>query len=169
MTVVLKRLLAPFAIAIAALILDQLIKLLVVQVAMDPSQVIPVTSFFNLVLVFNPGVSFGMLADYISAAPQFFAGVKLLVVIGLMFWAARISNTYDRLALGSIAGGALGNIVDRYVNGAVTDYLDFYVSDWHWPAFNLADIFIVAGAAVLIASSMLGKCETPTSIRRRRA
>ncbi|PZU85469.1 MAG: signal peptidase II [Shinella sp.] len=155
------KLRAPIVVAVSAVAIDQIVKLLMLRLVMSPPQTIEVTPFFNLVLVFNYGVSFGMFADYVSQAPQIFAALKLMLVIGIMIWATRVPRYHERLALGSIAGGALGNIVDRFFNGAVTDYLDFHIAGFHWPAFNLADVFIVLGAFSIIVGSFFAAESKP--------
>lgn len=159
------KLRAPVIIAASAVAVDQLVKLFMLHVVMNPLQVIEVTPFFNLVLVFNYGVSFGMFAEYVSQAPQLFAGLKLMIVVGIMIWAARAPDYRERLALGAIAGGALGNIVDRFFNGAVTDYLDFHLAGYHWPSFNLADVFIVVGALSIIVFSFFPPEKTSRTLK----
>ncbi len=71
------------------------------------------------------------------------------MVAGLLLWAARLSDRVLATAAGTIAGGAVGNVVDRLRQGAVTDFLDLHALGWHWPTFNLADVLIVGGAAAI--------------------
>ena len=153
---------ALFAFGAAIFLVDIALKHFMVTVVMDPPRIIPVTPFFNLVLVYNPGVSFGMFAEWISAAPQLFAVLKACIVAGLLSWAAFSRRMAERLALCMVAGGAMGNLVDRYADGHVTDYLDFYAGQWHWPSFNLADVAIVAGAGFMIVVASFQR-DTATS------
>lgn len=115
---------------------------------------IEVTGFFNLVTVWNRGVSFGMLGG--GALPPWllalFAGG---IAIGLAVWLARVDTPWLGAALGLIIGGAVGNIVDRLALGAVFDFLDFHLGRHHWPAFNLADAAITIGVALLLIDSLL--------------
>ncbi|QDG94572.1 signal peptidase II (plasmid) [Rhizobium sp. NIBRBAC000502774] len=141
----------PLLIGVFVLAFDQAVKFLIVHHVMNPPQPIEVTSFFNVVLVYNRGISFGMLADFIGTAPQIFSWLKLVIVMGLLAWAYKTKVFAERLALCTIAGGALGNISDRFLNGAVTDYLDFHWNGFHWSAFNVADIAVVGGAVAVAA------------------
>jgi signal peptidase II len=85
--------------------------------------------------------------------PLMLAGIKMVIVAGLLLWAMRTPKPLEMVGLGLIAGGAMGNIVDRISQGAVTDFLDFHVGRWHWPAFNMADTMITIGVVLLIAGS----------------
>ena len=78
----------------------------------------------------------------------------MVIVAGLLVWAMRAAKPLETTCLGMIAGGATGNVVDRIRQGAVTDFLDFHIGGWHWPAFNMADVTIVVGAVLLFAGSL---------------
>lgn len=88
-----------------------------------------------------------------EAGPWLLTAVTSTIVVVLIVWMVRTLDRWETIALGSIAGGAIGNIIDRVRQGAVTDFLDFYVGDWHWPAFNLADAFISCGVTLLLVRS----------------
>jgi signal peptidase II len=110
-----------------------------------------IPGFFNLTLGLNPGAVFGFLADAPAAFRiPFFAVVGLLALgfFGYEFMKER-TPTVQRVALGLIIGGALGNGYDRVIRGSVVDFLDFVFWGWHYWAFNLADSFIVCGAILL--------------------
>ena len=113
-----------------------------------------VTSFFNLVLVWNPGISFGMF----RGAPEWgrWALVlgTLLIAAGLVYWLRREPRLLSRLAIWAILAGAVGNLMDRLRFGAVVDFLDLHAFGYHWPAFNVADSAIVCGAALLIIDGL---------------
>ena len=112
--------------------------------------------FFHLTLGFNRGAIFGSLTglpDGVRAALFLVAGLVALGLFGRMFL-ARDTPTWDRVALGMILGGALGNGVDRLLRGAVVDFLDFIFGNWHYWTFNLADSFILVGA-ILYGSRLL--------------
>lgn len=136
-----------------ALALDFATKWLIINVVMVPPRTIDVAPFFNLTLGFNTGVSFGMFRELFLERPLVLAGIKMVIVAGLLVWAMRTAKPSESIGLGLIAGGAMGNVVDRMRQGAVTDFLDFHVSGWHWPAFNIADTMITIGVVLLIVGS----------------
>lgn len=139
---------------VAALLFDVATKWLIINAVMVPPRVIEVAPFFNLTLGFNTGVSFGMFQDIFLERPLALAGIKVAITVGLLVWAMRTPRTIEATALGLIAGGAAGNIVDRVHQGAVTDFLDFHIGNWHWPTFNMADVAISIGVALLLAGSL---------------
>lgn len=125
---------------------------------LDTHTVIP--GFFDIVHARNPGAAFSMFADSTSAwRPVFLIGLSLaalVIVAGILRNASRLDRP-TALGLSLILGGALGNVFDRIVSGAVTDFLDFYIGDLHWPAFNLADSAIVVGSGLLLISLLRPK------------
>ena len=138
-------------------LLDQATKWWILNHVMEPPRVIPVTGFFNLVLGFNTGVSFGLFGE----APAWLLMAFILpMVAGLLVWMTRTDSRLTAIALGLVVGGAFGNLLDRLRHGAVTDFLDFYVGAYHWPAFNFADVAIVSGVALLLIESVLAREET---------
>ena len=143
---------------VAALVatLDQGTKWLIVEKVMQPPRIIPVTDFFNFVLGLNRGVSFGMLNMQSPMGRWILAGLALAITLALLVWMWRANKTLVVVGLGLIVGGAIGNVVDRVLVGAVVDFLDFHWAGYHWPAFNVADIAITSGAAALIWDSFFG-------------
>lgn len=116
----------------------------------------PVTSFFNLVLVMNPGASFSFLADAGGWQRWFFVALALVISGWLIVMIRRHARErWLPLAFALILGGALGNVIDRLRFGAVVDFLDFHLAGWHWPAFNLADTAISLGVILLIALQLI--------------
>ena len=115
-----------------------------------------VTGFFNLVLVYNRGAAFSFLADAPGWQRPFFIAVALVVsaIVGWMLWRSP-GRRLLCAGLALVLGGALGNLWDRVVWGAVADFLDFHAFGWHWPAFNVADSAITVGAGLLIVESFL--------------
>lgn len=138
----------------AALLVDVATKWLIVHVVMAPPRVIEIAPFFNLTLGFNPGVSFGMFQSLFLERPLVLASINMAMVAGLLVWAMRTGRKADAVSLGLIAGGAAGNVLDRVRRGAVTDFLDFHLGGWHWPAFNMADLAITVGVALLLLESL---------------
>ena len=146
-------------IASAIFLLDQLTKWAVVA-RFSPDTILPVIpGLFSLVRVENRGIAFGMLAR-LSSGLAF--GLIILVsaaAIGLVWyllWKAGPSAILAGTALAFILGGAAGNLVDRIIRGRVVDFLDVYVRSYHWPAFNVADSAIVAGAGLLLLDLFRG-------------
>ncbi len=120
---------------------------------------VEVTSFFNLVLVWNQGVSFGFLQGNDAAVQRWgLTALAVVVACGLWWWLRTGEHgRWQRWALVLIVAGALGNAIDRAIHGAVVDFLDFHVAGWHWPAFNVADSAIVVGAVLLLADGLWPK------------
>lgn len=152
---------------VAALVVDFVTKWLVLNIVMVPPRTIEIAPFFNLTLGFNTGVSFGMFRELFLDRPLLLAGIKMVMVAGLLIWAMRTARPMETISLGLIAGGAMGNVLDRMRQGAVTDFLDFHVGSWHWPAFNMADAMIVSGVCVLVAGSFWPAKPVVASIRER--
>ena len=146
--------------------IDQGTKWWILKHIMDPPRVIPVTAFFNLVLGWNRGISFGMLSGF-ALAPWILAVLALVVTVVLLVWLRRTSNWVICVGLGLVVGGALSNAVDRLRHGAVTDFLDFHLDDWHWPAFNLADVGIVIGVTALALDAFATERTTAPASRKR--
>jgi signal peptidase II len=147
--------------AVTVLALDQASKLWLLFV-LDISHrgAVRVAPFFDLVLAWNPGISFGWLQNDSQLAQISLMVVKALAVIVLAIWMARSRSQLSTLALGLIIGGAIGNAIDRVAYGAVVDFALFHVqiggNTFNWYVFNLADVAIVAGVAALLYDSFLG-------------
>src|SRR4051812_17724092 len=119
-----------------------------------------VTPFFDLVLAWNIGISFGWLQNDSQAAQIALMAVKVIAVVALAIWMARSHTWLATIALGLIIGGAIGNSIDRFAYGAVVDFALFHIdiggNTYNWYVFNLADVAIVAGVAGLLYESFLG-------------
>jgi signal peptidase II len=132
------------------LIVDQVTKFLVTD-SFALHEVVPVTSFFNLVLVYNPGAAFSFLADATGWQNGLFIGIGVIAsawIVWLLY--KQPQQTLFCAALSLVLAGALGNVIDRVQFGAVIDFLDFHAAGWHWPAFNVADTAISCGAVLLV-------------------
>ena len=139
-----------FALALCVVVADQVTKALVLA-HFSLGERVELTSFFNMVLVYNKGAAFSFLSDaggWQTTALIVFA----LVAIGIVgaFIVRSPGRTMLLTGLALILGGALGNLIDRVRFGQVVDFLDFHAAGWHWPAFNVADSAITVGAALLI-------------------
>ena len=142
-------------VALIILMLDQLTKIAVVG-AFQLGETLPITSFFNLVRVHNPGAAFSFLADAGGWQRWFFTGLGVRAA-GMMVYVLRMhaGQTLFCLALSLLLGGAVGNVIDRLLYSYVIDFLDFYYGTWHFPAFNVADSAITVGAGLLILDELL--------------
>jgi signal peptidase II len=146
--------------AIAVFTADQATKWWILEVVMNPPRAIPVTPFFNLVLGYNRGVSFGMFNSDGPWNAVIFTVIALAIVAWLLHWLTRTRRKLTGLSIGLVVGGALGNVLDRLRHPGVVDFLDFHAFGWHWPAFNVADAAIVVGAVLLVAESLFTGRET---------
>ena len=142
--------------AIVAIVIDQITKWFTVNYLDFGYPGVEITPFFNLVHVYNPGAAFSFLADQGGWQRWFFAGLAAAVTVLLSVWMAKMPKAARWLpaAYALVIGGAIGNVIDRIMLGHVVDFLDFYVNAWHWPAFNLADSFILIGAVMIIIDSL---------------
>ena len=136
-------------------LLDQVTKITITRL-FEYGETLPVTGFFNLVLVYNPGAAFSFLGDAGGWQRYFFTAVALGAVLYILYLLKRHpGQTLFCLALSLIMGGAIGNVIDRMAYGHVIDFLDFYWTGiGHFPAFNVADIAISVGAFLFIADEL---------------
>lgn len=147
-----KLFLAALALALLVLVLDQASKYAVLKHASElPRAVLP---FFNLVLVFNKGVSFGLFNAQ-ESSPYLFSLLAIVIVFFLVRWLATCESRVAAAGLGLLIGGAIGNVFDRLLHGAVVDFLDFHAFGHHWPAFNIADSAVVIGVGLLLLQSLV--------------
>jgi signal peptidase II len=143
--------------AVAVVILDQLSKAAVLAHfagrALGDRETI--TSFFNLALTYNRGISFGLFNGGAGLNALLFSLAAAAIVAVLVFWLNRVASPVLAVAIGLIIGGAVGNVIDRIRLGAVVDFLDFHAGYLHWPAFNLADSAICIGVATMLLDGLL--------------
>jgi signal peptidase II len=130
--------------------LDQMSKWVVLNHLMVPPHTLPVTSFFNIVLAWNRGVSFGLLSSSNPYGVWILASIAFAFAAVLTLWVWRAETKVMSLAFGLILGGAVGNLLDRLRFGAVTDFLDFHANGYHWYTFNIADSAIVFGVGLIL-------------------
>jgi len=138
------------ALAAGIVVVDQIAKYAALQ-ALSAGKPVVVTSFFNLTLVFNTGAAFSFLSDASGWQRGFFIGIALIASA----WIVDLLRRHSRerlfsLALALVLAGAVGNVIDRILVGAVIDFLDFHALGYHWPAFNVADSAITCGAVLLV-------------------
>lgn len=144
-----------FAVAAAALVLDQVTKEWLLRLMAENPGGIRVTSFFDLVMVWNRGVSFGLFNSGDADAQRWILiALSLVIVAVLVVWLWRANTPLLAVAIGLVIGGAIGNVVDRLRFGAVADFLSFHLGEYYWPAFNVADAAIVCGVGLLLLDSL---------------
>ncbi len=119
---------------------------------MQTSQPVKFLPFLNINLGHNPGAAFGLLASSDGWQRWLFIGVAVFISVVILVWSTRLrkKDWLEAMAIGMILGGAWGNMLDRLLQGTVTDFIDFYIGNWHWYMFNIADVGICAGAFLLI-------------------
>lgn len=148
--------------SVGIILLDQLSKM-IVRYYIAPYEVIEVLPFFNLIFVENSGAAFSFLSDAGGWQRWLFVGLALGLSLVLGFWLKNLPTEarLQAIAMASIIGGGLGNLIDRLGReGRVTDFLDFYVGDCrycHWPAFNVADSAITIGVCLLLYLAWRGQ------------
>jgi signal peptidase II len=116
----------------------------------------PVLPFFNIALVWNRGVSFGLLQADTAQGRWMLILVSLIVTAGLIAWLRQAATRLVALGIGLVIGGAIGNVIDRLNYHAVVDFLDFHAFGYHWYVFNIADAAIVVGVGLLILDAFFG-------------
>ncbi|MDP1670801.1 MAG: signal peptidase II [Alphaproteobacteria bacterium] len=138
-------------VALGVALADWLSKYAVLYLINLPArQNIPILPFLDLTMVWNRGVSFGMLQTDSGYGRAALIGFTLAISIAVLVWLWRNHDILNATALGGILGGALGNIYDRLVYGAVADFFDFHVLGYHWYVFNVADAGISVGVILLL-------------------
>ena len=150
--------------ALVVLAVDQASKWWVLDVIHLPEvgQIV-VLPVLNLTMVWNQGVTFGLLTGFGSASYLLLAAVALGVVVALVVWLQRAESPLVAVALGAIVGGAVSNVVDRLRFGAVVDFIHAHLGEWSWYVFNLADAAIVCGVAALVIDSLLPRARRADS------
>lgn len=156
-------------IAFIVIFIDQLSKWWILVKVMNPPKIIQITNYFNLVLTWNRGVSFGLFNDEGNWGAWIFSILALIIVTILFFWLRKAETKLISIALGFIIGGALGNVIDRINHTAVLDFLDFYIGRIHWPAFNAADSFITLGAVILIVDSLFARQKVSSDVNKQKS
>ena len=159
-----------FAVALDVIILDQISKWLILEMVMReqvqpqgiklglfewltktpprmPYASVEILPVFNLTMVWNEGISFGM---FHGTGIWLLVGLSLAITALFSFWLTRATGWLQAISLALVIGGAIGNVIDRLRFGAVADFFDFHIGNWHYPAFNVADCGIVVGIALLV-------------------
>ena len=149
------------AVAAAAAALDQASKLWLLFVVDLPARgIVRLTPFLDFVLTWNTGISYGLFRQEGALGQAVLLALKAVAVVLLWIWLARTVSRLAAVSLGLIIGGAIGNAIDRFVYGAVADFVQFHVTtanfSFSWYVFNLADVAIVAGVIGLLFETLVG-------------
>lgn len=144
--------------ALLVIIVDQLTKVWAVS-TLSFGEPVAVISNLNWTLNYNHGAAFSFLADMGGWQRWFFTALAVVVSAILYFWLKKLPNQLNSETIGInlVLGGAIGNVIDRVVEGRVTDFIDFYIGTWHYATFNVADVAISVGAGLLILSELVLK------------
>ena len=156
-----KRFFSLICIYLLLIILDQSTKIYVARVMLNNRfENIEIFSFLNITFVRNTGISFGLFSNGGLLNRYFFTIFALIVGLALLIIAFLNNDRIARFSLLFISAGAIGNAIDRIYFGGVIDFIDFFLYNFHWPAFNLADIFITFGVILLLFENLYGKKNT---------
>ncbi|MCW5699742.1 MAG: signal peptidase II [Rhodospirillales bacterium] len=151
------------AVALVVVVLDQASKWWIVEEVMQPPRHLEVTSYFNLVMGWNRGVSFGLFNTVSPLNAWVLTGAAVAIVAVLLVWLYRTNRLFFAVAIGFVVGGAIGNVIDRVRYGAVADFLQLHLEAFgcplgrsycYWPAFNLADTMITIGAFMIVLDTL---------------
>jgi signal peptidase II len=140
--------------ALIVILIDQVTKITILK-TMPYGASRAVSSFMNIVLVYNPGAAFSFLAAQTGWQRYLFTAIAVGAAVFIIYLLKR--HTGQRMfcwALSLILGGAVGNLIDRLIHGHVIDFIDVYYRGWHWPAFNIADSAICIGAALFVLDEL---------------
>lgn len=153
------HLIVAILVAVTVLVLDLASKFIMLDIMLaiphPVERVITVTSFFDLVLVWNYGISFSLLSGGMEGMRWGLIAVTSLIVLFVVFLLLRAQDRFQAVAYALVIGGACGNIFDRIYHGAVVDFLSFHVNGFYWPAFNVADSAISIGVALLLYDGII--------------
>ena len=143
--------------AVVVIIADQTSKWWIFEKIMQPPRIININEYFNLVLTWNNGISFGLFNNDNEINALIISLIATVIIIFLIRLLSKSKTKKLSIGLGMIIGGAIGNVIDRSIHGAVMDFLDIYINVYHWPAFNVADSGITVGALILVFDSLFAQ------------
>ena len=143
--------------ALAAYAADRAVKWLALEVWDLSERTYTLTPFFDLRLVWNTGVSFGMFQSDLEIGRWLLTGFAVAVILALLVWLGRTRSPLLAVAIGLVIGGAAGNATDRIAWGSVADFFLFHIGDWHFPVFNVADTAVVGGFALIVADGLFAR------------
>jgi len=146
------------SLSVLVILLDQVTKY-IADARLVYAEAVPVMPSFNLTLMYNRGAAFSFLSDASGWQRWFFVSISLTASVLLILWLRKLASGQWllALALALILGGAVGNLIDRLWFGHVIDFIQLYYRDFYWPAFNIADSAITAGAVLLVWDSLFAR------------
>jgi signal peptidase II len=152
-------------IAVLVIVIDHITKYLAVS-NLTFGEPVPVIDHLNWTLAYNYGAAFSFLADSGGWQRWFFVGLAFVMTAFMLWWLKKLPAkiTTEVVALNLVIGGAIGNVIDRILEGRVTDFIDFYIGTWHYATFNIADVAISLGAVLLIIYELFFRKENKTSV-----
>jgi len=131
------------------IIFDQITKYLAFVILFKNDQVVMINHYLNFRPVWNDGISFGMLQGYGNFGRTLFIIIALVISLWIIVYSKKLNNI-GFVGYNMIAGGAIGNVIDRVIHGKVIDFIDFHYEEYHWPTFNIADSFIFIGVLLFL-------------------
>lgn len=144
------------AVAVFALLADQLHKYWMIEIfRIGEKERVEVTGFLDLVMVWNPGISFGQLPQDSDLGRSVLIGFSIAASIALLIWIIYAQTRLISVSVGLVLGGAIGNLIDRIVHGAVADFFSFHYAGYYWYVFNIADVAITLGVLGLILDLLM--------------
>tara|TARA_B100001989_G_C24312055_1_gene350961 strand:- start:74 stop:559 length:486 start_codon:yes stop_codon:yes gene_type:complete len=135
------------------ILLDQLTKYIAFIVLFKEKQILIINHYLNFRPVWNDGISFGMLQGYGNFGRISFIIIAISISLWIILYSRKL-NIIGFVGYNMIAGGALGNVIDRLIHGKVIDFIDFHYKEYHWPTFNMADSFIFIGVLLFIYNEL---------------
>ena len=139
-------------VALIVIVFDQITKKIATTYL--ATETFKIFDFLNFVLVYNKGISFSMFETESLWGPWIFSLIAIAIICGLFFWLKNAESKIISVSLGLLIGGALGNVIDRVLIGAVIDFIDFHKYGFHWPAFNIADVAIFLGVFIIVCINL---------------
>ena len=136
------------------IIIDQITKYFAFIYLFKQNQIITINDFLNFRPVWNDGISFGMLQGYGNFGRVLFIIIALIISLWIIIYSKKL-NTFGFVGYNIIAGGAIGNVIDRVIHGKVIDFIDVHYEEYHWPAFNMADSFIFIGVLLFLYNELI--------------
>ena len=134
--------------------IDQITKYIAFMFLFKEQQVLIINHYLNFRPVWNDGISFGMLQGYGNFGRVSFITIALIISLWIIVYSKKL-NTIGFIGYNMIAGGAIGNVIDRVIHGKVIDFIDFHYNEYHWPAFNMADSFIFIGVLLFLYNELV--------------
>lgn len=143
-----------FVVTFLTLVLDQVSKTIVVHHFANSALPIKIAEFFNIVLVYNKGISFGLF-NQLDYSNYIFSCISIGIVCFLLKWLKDSAILWEKVGLALVIGGAIGNIIDRILYSAVVDFIQLHWHQYYWPSFNIADSAICLGVFILAVLNIL--------------